>query len=206
MQTKQSTLDLGHLTFLGLIRSLVHISGPVSAMGTLIRDAIQTAEQFESVDYPSFETLIASMEEATSQFSRIEGSSRHLGNGIIGLPACPFAPVMKEYVGHFNENPQGFTELVTELNKSGRTSDKYKIGLGSAVSPFCALHQPMRSVVGQGVTVGGKSITVYQLGCKTGGGKKGFADKWIETGGFSREAVDQALDNHMCCYGIRINE
>ncbi len=55
MQPQPSTLDLGHLTFLGLIRSLVQISGPVSAMGTLIRDAIHTGEQFKSVDYPSFD-------------------------------------------------------------------------------------------------------------------------------------------------------
>src|SRR5512140_1477569 len=82
--------------------------------------------------------------------------------------------------------------------------DQFRVGEGAGVSPFCSVHQPMRSAIAEKITIGGKKIIVYQLGCKSGGGKKGFADKWIAAAGADKAVVDKILDNHMCCYSLKI--
>ena len=51
-----------------------------------------------------------------------------------------------------------------------------------------------------------QKIKIYQLGCKSGAGKKGFADKWIDETGVNKEVVDKVLENHMCCYFLKIVE
>ena len=64
----------------------------------------------------------------------------------------------------------------------------------------------MRSAIAEKIKIGGKKIRVIQLGCKSGGGKKGFADKWLAEAGVAKDVVDKILDNHMCCYALKILE
>ena len=64
----------------------------------------------------------------------------------------------------------------------------------------------MRSAFGDKIRIGGKKIQIYQLGRKSGSGKRGFADKWISAAGVSRDIVDKTLDNHMCFYSIKFIE
>ena len=58
-----------------------------------------------------------------------------------------------------------------------------------------------------GLPLGGKrpkyALCSWRL---PGGGKKGFADKWIAAAGVDRAVVDKILDNHMCCYSVKILE
>jgi len=62
----------------------------------------------------------------------------------------------------------------------------------------------MRSAIAERITIGGKKIRVIQLGCKSGAGKKGFAEKWLAESGVSRDVVDKILDTNMCCYSMQI--
>jgi hypothetical protein len=64
----------------------------------------------------------------------------------------------------------------------------------------------MRSAFAERIKIGGKKIQIFQLGCKSGSGKKGFADKWLQAAGVQKEVVDKILDNHMCCYSLKILE
>jgi hypothetical protein len=62
----------------------------------------------------------------------------------------------------------------------------------------------MRSAIADRIKIGGKKIKIYQLGCKAGSGKKGFAEKWLAETGVTQAVVDKVLDNHMCCYYLRV--
>ena len=199
-------LDIAHISFLDMIKVMIDINGAASAKGTLIRNALNTADKIKEVDYASFDAFLESIEDETNPITRIEGKATHQDDHVFGLKNCPFAPSIKNYTAVFEKLPEGFAEYTAECNKSGVASTKYRVGEGACVSPFCSVHQPMRSAIAEKIKIGGKDIQITQLGCKAGSGYKGFADKWIEYAGVSKEVVDKTLDDHMCCYHIRILE
>lgn len=199
-------LDIAHVSFLDMIKIMITMSGAASAKGTLVRNALKTAERIHEVDYPTFEDYLAAIENATNPITMVEGKATHAGNFVFGLQHCPFGPSIRNYTQVFEKLPEGFADFTAEFNKTSNVTDQYRVGEGAGVSPFCSVHQPMRSAIAEKITIGGKKIVIYQLGCKSGGGKKGFADKWIAAAGVDRDVVDKLLDNHMCCYSVKILE
>lgn len=199
-------LDMAHVSFLDMIKVMITMSGAASAKGTLIRNALSTADKIQEVDYDTFEDYLAAIENATNPIAMVEGKSNHAGEYVFGLENCPFAPSIKNYTTVFEKLPDGYADFTEEFNKPSRVTDMYRVGEGAGVSPFCSVHQPMRSAVAEKITIGGKKIKIYQLGCKSGAGKKGFADKWIDETGVNKEVVDKVLENHMCCYFLAIVE
>lgn len=197
-------LDIAHISFLDMIKVMITMSGAASAKGTLIRNAINTAEKIKEVDYPSFEEFLAAIENSTNPITQVEGKATHQGGFVFGLTNCPFGPSIKNYTGVFEKLPEGYADFTEEFNKPSKVTEIYRVGEGAGVSPFCSVHQPMRSAVAEKISIGGKKIKIYQLGCKAGSGKKGFADRWLAETGVSRELVDKTLDNHMCCYYLQI--
>ena len=199
-------LDIAHISFLDMIKIMITLSGAANAKGTLIRNAIKTAERIAEVSYASFDEYLKAIENATNPITMIEGKSSHEGNLVFGLKSCPFGPSIKNYTQVFEKLPEGFTDFTAEFNKPSNITDQYRVGEGAGVSPFCSVHQPMRSAFAEKIKIGGKKIQIYQLGCKSGAGKKGFAEKWIKESGISKDVVDKVLDNHMCCYYIKLIE
>lgn len=202
--TQTGALDISHLTFLDLIRAVIAQSGPSPAKGTLIRMAFRVAEHIPPADYASMEEFIAAAEAGETPIARIEGPAKHLGSGVFGLPRCPFTDLITNYKTVFETLPGGYEELMEAYNKSSPITDQYRVGEGAGVSPFCLMHQPMRSALGDRITIGGKSVKVFQLGCKSGAGVKAVANKWAEETGHGAARVDGALDGHMCCYSVEI--
>ncbi len=197
-------LDIAHVSFLDMIKIMITMSGAASAKGTLIRNALKTAERIHEVDYPTFEDYLTAIEQATNPITMVEGKATHAGDFVFGLQFCPFGPSIRNYTQVFEKLPEGFADFTAEFNKTSNVTDQFRVGEGAGVSPFCSVHQPMRSAIAEKITIGGKKIVIYQLGCKSGGGKKGFADKWIAAAGVDRAVVDKILDNHMCCYSLKI--
>jgi len=199
-----NVLDIAHISFLDMIKVMITLSGAASAKGTLIRNAIKTAEKIAEVDYPTFEAYLAAIENATNPITVIEGKATHAGNYVFGLKNCPFGPSIKNYTKVFEKMPEGFADFTAEFNKTSNVTDQYRVGEGAGVSPFCSVHQPMRSAIAERITISGKKIQITQLGCKSGAGKKGIAEKWLAESGVSREVVDKVLDSHMCCYALKV--
>ncbi len=197
-------LDIAHVSFLDMIKIMITLSGAASAKGTLIRNALKTAERIPETNYESFSQYLTAIENATNPITVIEGRASHQGEFVFGLKECPFGPSIKNYVQVFEKLPDGFADFTAEFNKPSNVTDQYRVGEGAGVSPFCSVHQPMRSAFAEKIKIGGKKIKIYQLGCKSGSGKKGFASKWIEESGIPKETVDKILDNHMCCYYLKI--
>jgi hypothetical protein len=200
----ENILDIAHISFLDMIKVMITLSGAASAKGTLIRNAIKTADRIAETDYPTFDAYLAAIENATNPITIIEGKATHMGNFVFGLKNCPFGPSIKNYTKVFEKLPEGFADFTAEFNKPSNVTDQYRVGEGAGVSPFCSVHQPMRSSFAEKITIGGKKIQVVQLGCKSGGGKKGFAEKWLKESGVAKELVDKVLDNHMCCYALKV--
>lgn len=204
--TEGKILDIAHISFLDMIKIMITLSGTASAKGTLIRNAINTADKIAETDYPSFDAFLAAVEDATNPVTMIEGKASHMGDFVFGLQNCPFGPSIKNYIRVFEKLPDGFMDFTVEFNKPSKITDQFRVGEGAGVSPFCSVHQPMRSAIAEKIKIGGKKILIYQLGCKSGSGKKGFAEKWINETGASKEVIDKVLDNHMCCYYLKIIE
>jgi hypothetical protein len=202
--SEENILDIAHISFLDMIKIMITLSGAASAKGTLIRNALKTAEKIHEIDYLTFDEYLAAVENTSNPITMIEGKSTHQGNFVFGLKNCPFGPSIKNYNKVFEKLPDGFSDFTSEFNKSSNVTDQYRVGEGAGVSPFCSVHQPMRSAFADKIRIGGKKIQIYQLGCKSGSGKKGFADKWINAAGVSRDIVDKTLDNHMCCYSVKV--
>jgi len=197
-------LDIAHISFLDMIKVMITMSGAASAKGALIRNAINTAEKIKEVDYATFDDFLQAIENSTNPITQVEGKATHQGEFVFGLANCPFGPSIKNYMGVFEKLPEGYADFTEEFNKPSKVTEVYRVGEGAGVSPFCSVHQPMRSAIAEKILIGGKKIKIYQLGCKAGSGKKGLADRWIAETGVAREVVDKTLDNHMCCYYLKI--
>ncbi|MEN8134992.1 MAG: hypothetical protein ABFS18_05580 [Thermodesulfobacteriota bacterium] len=197
-------LDIAHISFLDMIKVMITMSGAAAAKGTLIRNAISTAEKISEVDYPSFDEFLAAIENSTNPITQVEGKATHQGEFVFGLENCPFAPSIGNYTEVFEKLPDGYADFTEEFNKPSKVTDTFRVGEGAGVSPFCSVHQPMRSAIAERIKIGGKKIKVYQLGCKAGSGKKGFAEKWLVETGITQDVVDKVLDNHMCCYYVKV--
>lgn len=204
--SEQKILDIAHISFLDMIQALIAQSGAASAKGTLMRNAIKAGDRFEPVDFATLDDFVAAIESVDSPIAAVEGKARHLGDGLFGLPQCPFAESISNYKSVFDKLPDGYQELTEEYNKPGPVTDKLQVGHGAGVSPFCSVHQPFRSTLGKKITIGGKSVSVVQLGCKSGSGAKGLAEKMIAEAGFTNAQVEKALDDNMCCYALKVAE
>jgi hypothetical protein len=204
--TEQKVLDIAHISFLGLIKSCVTQTGSAPVKGVLMRNASAAGEKLESVNFESMDEFVASIDDLTNPIAKAEGRAVYFGHGLFGLPHCPFGPSITSYKTVYGDLPLEFAEVTSEFNKTGPQTDKLKVGNGAGVSPFCAVHQPLRSVLGGKITIGEKPVAVYQLGCKSGSGIKGLANKWIDEAGYTAEEVMKVLDEHMCCYAVKIVE
>ncbi len=205
-EVKSGVVDIAHISFLEMIKVMIDLSGPANAKGALIRNALNTSEKINTVEFADFEEFLTSIEDVSNPITMVEGKAVHMGNSVFGLPACPFSGSIKDYLTTFGELPEGYKDFTAEFNKSTQITRKYHVGEGAGVSPFCAVHQPLRSAFSDKITIGGKKIVIYQLGCKSGAGVKGMADKWIEETGVPRDVVDMVLDTNMCCYYVKIQD
>lgn len=203
---KGKLLDIAHISFLDMIKTMIKLNGPASAKGILVRNALATAEKTDEVEYASFEEFLAAIEDSTNPITQVEGKAEHRGEMLFGLPRCPFEGSINNYKEVFKDLPEGYSDFTEEFNKSSSVTDKYHVGEGAGVSPFCSVHQPLRSALANRIKIGGKKVSVSQLGCKSGSGFKGFAEKWIKENNVDKAKVDEILNDNMCCYHLKIED
>lgn len=197
-------LDIAHVSFCDMIRIMIALSGAASSKGLLIRNAVRTAEKLPVTDYASFEEYLAAIERGTNPIAMMEGKAAHLGNFVFGLRTCPFEASIRNYTRVFENLPDGFAEFTEEFNKPSHVTDQLRVGDGAGVSPFCSVHQPMRSAFAEKIRIGGKPIKITQLGCKSASGKKGIAKRWSAECGVPGAVLDKVLDRNVCCYSVKI--
>jgi len=196
--------DAGHLSFLELVQVITTIAGPAFTSGALLKTGVAIAKRAKDLDFPTFDAFVAAVAEGNTTIANFEGRAKHYGGGLFGLPACPFAGSIKTYKGYVGQLPADYALVAQQYNKASPTTEKLHVGHNAGVSPFCCVHQTLRSATAEHIRIGGKPITVYQLGCKSGSGERGIADKFLELRGIARDVVQNVLDENMCCYLVAV--
>jgi hypothetical protein len=194
--------DAGHLSFLQLVQVITATAGANFAKGTLIKTGTSSASHFEDESYESWEAFVRALEVLECSIARFEGRATHFGDGVFGLPACPFASSIKTYNAVIGSPPRDYASVTEELNRDSPITSELRIGDGAAVSPFCAVHQSIRRTLGRKITIAAKRAAVYQLGCKSRSGVKGISKKQCEAASVPISLVERVLDSNMCCYRV----
>lgn len=200
----QNIIDIAQVAFLEMIKEMIAVTGAPATKGALIRLSTKAGKQLTRMEFMTFEDFVASIGGNGNPISTTEGQATYLGEGLFGLVTCPFAGAIANYVRVFGALPDSYAGVTAEFNKPGPGTDPIRVGNGSAVSPFCSVHQPMRSTAASQILIGGHPLVVFQLGCKSAKGAKALSERWIAEGGWSAEAVSRTLDTHMCCYGVKV--
>lgn len=200
----QGFMDIAHLFFLETIVDAEKTRGAAAAKGELIRRAKSVAERVPVQDFDSVEELIKAIDGGLTALTKLEGQAKHQGEHVFTLQHCPFGKSIKTYVDEMGGLPAEYKEITQEFNKAHAVNEDLKVGGGSAVSPFCCIHQPLRSVVASKLTVKGQPVAAYMLGCKSGKGDKAYAENYLKESGIDKAQVEKFLDDNMCCYWIKV--
>ncbi len=196
-------VDIGHLSLIQLIQQMSESTGMSNTKGVLIRLAMNIAKEFPEKQFDDLDQYIASLNNGGNPITVVEPKVEHLGNGLFGLRVCPFSSTVSSFLSVFNQLPGNFAEFTEEYNKPSPATRALRIGEGSGVSPFCAIHQAFRSALAERISLGDKRARIYQLGCRSASGKKGISEHWCQEAGFSPEEIDKVLDEYYCCYAIK---
>lgn len=196
--------DAGHLSFLELIRVVADVAGAPFAAGALVKTGVGIARKAEVMEFPDFDAFLASVEASANSVAHFEGAARYYGNGVFGLLACPFASSVKTYQGFMGELPAEYAAVTSNLNRPSPIAAKLRVGHGASVSPFCGVHQSIRSALAERIRIGGKPLIVYQLGCKSGTGKVSVAEDFAAEVDVTVGVVHDVLAENMCCYCARV--
>jgi hypothetical protein len=198
-------LDIAHIAFLDMIKVFIDQLGANYAGGILVRSALHLAQQMPEVHYASWEEFNEAIQSASNPITRVEGKAEHFGRGLFGLPHCPFAASVKDYKTIYGELPKTYADVTSSFNRpNNQVAQQYHVGSGAGVSPFCSIHQPLRSAIGSRITIENRSVAIFQLGCKAANGHKGLAEELIVQAGFTKKEVETVLDDHMCCYAVTL--
>jgi hypothetical protein len=198
--------DAGHLSFLELVQVITTVAGPAFTSGALLKTGAAIAKRAGQQDFPDFDAFIAAVTASQTAIASFEGQAKHYGKGVFGLPSCPFAGSIKTYKSYVGKLPSDYARVTEQYNKLSPVTEKLHVGHNAGVSPFCCVHQTLRSATAEHIRIDGKPVVVYQLGCKSGSGERGIADKFLETCGVSRETVQNVLDENMCCYLVAVEQ
>lgn len=199
----EQRFEAGHVSFLEILTALHHTAGAEFVTGALIKSGISAARHAAEREFETIEEFIESIDELDNPIAQLEGAARHYGNGLFGLPECPFAAAIEAQSAADTALTDPYRDITAAMNKPTALSDQIRVGRGAVVSPFCALHQPLRSALGERIRVAGRALCIYQLACRSANGASGLADHWIQHTGFDRRLIEQVLIENMCCYCIR---
>jgi len=198
------SLDIGQLMFLEMLEASIGSLGPAAVTRMLVQVAVRTAQRFAPLDFASLEHYVDAIEDLQNPIARVEGRAEHLGGGLFGLRRCPFANAYRSYRGLFEPTVPRLSALQEAFNRATELTRQHAIGHGSAVCPFCCAHQPLRALVAQRLTIGGRPLTLRQLACRSITGHRGFADEFIRAAHRSRDEVNAVLDEYVCCYALEV--
>ncbi|MBI5546855.1 MAG: hypothetical protein HY901_23480 [Deltaproteobacteria bacterium] len=202
--TDQLQLDAVHLSFPEIISEVISVAGAPFASGALVKIGLGMAKRVQPIEFPDWDQFLASLETLKNPIAQFEGKAKYFGDGVFGLPGCPFAGSVNAYKSFVGAFPESFARVAQTFNKPSEHTERLRVGHGAGVSPFCCVHQPVRSALADRMTIGGKAVRIYQLGCKAASGTKGLADKWIEEAKVDRASVEKVLEENMCCYCLRV--
>lgn len=186
--------DVGHISFLLGIKTSCDIFGTDLAKGNLVRIAEELASAVtDDLDFASIEEFARSCTSGENPIAHFEGEIVY-EDGVFRVPMCPFAKAIESFSDVIGAMPECYGDITDTFNK--------EVG-GTAVSPFCLVHQTFRRLAGEKVKINGKEVQVLQLGCKSGSGKTAISDENAEKVEVSRKDIEDILSSVACAYSIK---
>ncbi len=185
---------MGHISFLLGIKTSCDIFGNDLAKGNLVRIAEELASAVtDDLDFASIEEFAKSCEAGENPIAHFEGEIVY-EDGVFRVPRCPFAKAIASFSEVIGAMPECYGDITEAFNKEAG---------GTAVSPFCLVHQTFRQLAGEKVKINGKEVQVLQLGCKSSSGKSAISDEHAEKAGVSRKDIENILSSVACVYSIK---
>lgn len=187
-----------HAFFLFYLDSICDLMGCEMAKGMLQRVGKAVAEQViekfgeKSLHVESLEELIDNLNPLTYFDDTLMLDKN--GSQLLLLERCPFVELLEGYKDVAGTLPETFNNIIESYNEEG---------LGYAVSPFCIIHQTYRKEISKYISVGDKSVELFQLGCKASSGKIKYAPENLEITSKSEDEIEQKLENRACAYSIK---
>ncbi len=179
-----------------LLQTITELMGPEMAKGSLERVGEAIAEKLLQ-KFGSDSLHVADLKDLAKTQNPLKFFDDTLeakGDQVYVIERCPFIREVRDFLEVNKEMPPLLSEIVEIYNREG---------LGYAVSPFCIIHQTLRTRLVRDIKAGGKDVEFLQLGCKALSGKLKLADQNIKKVGSSDATVQDFLKNRSCCYGIK---
>ncbi len=181
---------------LHLLQTITELMGPEMAKGTLERVGEVIAEKLLQ-KFGTDSLHISDLKELTKNANPLKFFDDTLdtqGDKLFVIEKCPFIREIKDFLEINKEIPPLLSEIVEIYNREGK---------GYAVSPFCIIHQTLRSKLASEIKITGRDVEFLQLGCKALSGKIKLADQNIKKIGSSDVAVQDFLKSKICCFSIQ---
>ncbi len=156
----------------------------------------EIAVEIDGKDYKSLDDFLKEHAAGRTSFARLEGKSTIEGE-IVVLHNCPLLKLLGSLQGPDGKLPEHFRKVEEKYK------DIYK-NKGAILHPFCIVHQVIRSVIGEHTRVGGKSVAIYQIACRSVSGKVVYANEGMSRIKFSKEEVDEKIDGQACMYLLKL--
>ncbi len=156
----------------------------------------EIAEEIDGKEYKSLEDFLREHASGNTSFARLEGKSTIEGE-IVVLHKCPLIKLLSSLQGPDGKLPEHFREVEKKYKEIYKNK-------GAILHPFCIVHQVIRSVIGEHTTVGGKSVAIYQIACRSVSGRVVYANEGMSRIKFSKEEVDERIDSQACMYLLKL--
>jgi hypothetical protein len=198
--------DISHIFFLELIRDFKNNLGSSMAIRQMTRRVLELAQHLPQQYFPDKASFWEAMGKGQLVFNFWDTGMRLHEHDLVTIDRCPFEVAIGHYMKLWGGLPGEYEELTNEYNKPSELNEDLKIGCGSASSPFCIMHQPLRAISSTKIVVGGEAITFIQMGCKSALNKIDISAKYLQEQNIMMAEVKQLLQQYQCCFLIKFGE
>jgi hypothetical protein len=195
-------LDIAHIFFLELLRDYKNNLGAALAVRQMIHRAAIFARDLPRQDFTDWDHFLNELQKQNTVLNFWEPELKLYDRHIIATPSCPFGAAIHEYTQIMGGLPNEYAEITEEFNRSTPLNRHMMIGHGSASSPFCAIHQPLRSLAAEKIFVGGQPLQIVALGSKAES-DWALAYEYIGEEKLFPEKIKSLLNENLCCFLIK---
>jgi len=155
----------------------------------------QIAAELGLKSYEDFDHFLDEHDRGYSPFDVLEGKAERDGSVFV-LKECPMTRMLKAVMVD-GKLPAFYQQIVDKYLEVYKTK-------GAILHPFCIVHQVIRATVGEHVKVGGKSLRVYQIACRSmTSGKVVYATEGTSRIEDDKDEIDRKISGKACMYLIK---
>ena len=199
-------LDIAHIFFLELLRDFKNNLGVPLATRQLLRKTVSLAQNLPRIDFPNKNIFWEAIRKEETNLHLWEDKLEICKNNIIAAPKCTFRNAIDNYLKLWGGMPTEYAEITEEFNKTSTISSILKIGQGSACSPFCLIHQALRSIAVKKIYIASEPLNLVMLGSKLSNVDLAISYEYLAEEGIKPAHIKTLLQKNICCFLIKFPE